>query len=107
MSRANIEGILQAAQEADVEVLLVGMQAPGNFGPDYKEAFDAIYPELSQAYDTLYAQSFFDGLQVLDDDPASVRAFMQPDGIHPNAEGVSRIVEELGPKVAELVDLAS
>mgnify|MGYP001827343032 CR=1 FL=1 len=107
VSRANIEGILQAAQEADVEVLLVGMQAPGNFGPDYKEAFDAIYPELSQAYDTLYVQSFFDGLQVLDDDPASVRAFMQPDGIHPNAEGVSRIVEELGPKVAELVDLAS
>ena len=107
VSRANIEGILQAAQEADVEVLLVGMQAPGNFGPDYKEAFDAIYPELSQAYDTLYVQSFFDGLQVQGDDPASVRAFMQPDGIHPNAEGVLRIVEELGPKVAELVDLAS
>ncbi len=107
VSRANIEGILQAAQEADVEVLLVGMHAPGNFGPDYKEAFDAIYPELSQAYDTLYVQSFFDGLQVQGDDPASVRAFMQPDGIHPNAEGVLRIVEELGPKVAELVDLAS
>ena len=107
VSRANIEGILQAAQEADGEVLLVGMQAPGNFGPDYKEAFDAIYPELSQAYDTLYVQSFFDGLQVQGDDPASVRAFMQPDGIHPNAEGVLRIVEELGPKVAELVDLAS
>ena len=107
VSRANIEGILQAAQEADVEVLLVGMQAPGNFGPDYKEAFDAIYPELSQAYDTLYVQSFFDGLQVQGDDPASVRAFMQPDGIHPNAEGVLRIVEQLGPKVAELVDLAS
>lgn len=105
-ARSNIEGILQAARAADVEVLLVGMQAPGNFGPAYKDAFDAIYPELAAAYDTLYAESFFEGLSVEGGDPASVRAFMQPDGIHPNAEGVVRIVEALGPEVAALVDRA-
>lgn len=102
VSRANIKGILEAAQAADVDVLLVGIQAPGNFGPDYKQAFDAIYPELAAEFGTLYAEDFFEGLGVEAGDPASVRAFMQPDGIHPNAEGVARIVDALGPKVKTL-----
>lgn len=100
VSRANIDSILAAAQGAGVEVLLVGMQAPGNFGPDFKQAFDAIYPDLAATYGTVYAPGFFDGLGA--GDPADLQVFMQADGIHPNAEGVSRIVEALGPYVAEL-----
>ena len=107
VSRANLEGILKAAQQAEVEVLLIGMEAPGNFGPDYKARFDAIYPELADAYGALYAESFFEGLGVAGGDPASVRAFMQPDGIHPNAEGVGKIVEALGPYVSELARRAA
>jgi acyl-CoA thioesterase-1 len=107
VSRANLQGILQAADEAEVEVLLVGMQAPGNYGPDYKAAFDSIYPDLAAQYSVLYAESFFGGLESEGGDPASVRAFMQADGIHPNADGVARIVHALGPKVAELAARAS
>ena len=102
-SRRNITGILQAAAAQNVEVLLVGMQAPGNFGPDFKAEFDVIYPELAAEYGVLYAEDFFEGLSVVAGDPASVRALMQPDGIHPNAVGVARIVDALGPDVAELV----
>lgn len=105
-SRANLSGILAAADSAEVDVLLVGMSTPGNFGPAYKEQFDAIYPALSTEYDTVYAPDFFAGLQVEGGDPASVRQFMQPDGIHPNAEGVTMIVEALGPFVAELAGRA-
>lgn len=103
VSRANLETILIAAQEASVEVLLIGMQAPGNYGPDYKQAFDAMYPELAQKYQVLFAESFFDGLQA-DGDLNAAGQFMQPDGIHPNADGVARIVEALGPVVLKLVD---
>ncbi|MEM9575854.1 MAG: arylesterase [Pseudomonadota bacterium] len=106
VSRANIEGILQAAAELSVEVLLVGMQAPGNFGPAYKSEFDAIYPDLAAKYGVLHFDDFFAGLNVETGDPSRVQAFMQPDGIHPNAEGVSRIVEALGPKVLELAEKA-
>ncbi|SFT38336.1 arylesterase [Sedimentitalea nanhaiensis] len=106
VSRANLETILAAAQVADVPVLLVGMQAPGNYGPEYKIAFDAIYPELSETYGTLYADSFFTGIAGEDADPSEMRAFMQADGIHPNPEGVRRIVEALGPSVLQLVALA-
>jgi len=101
VARANLEQILKSAQSEGVEVLLVGMSAPGNYGPDYKAAFDAIYPELAQEYDTLLFRNFFAGLN--EDDPAEARRFFQPDGIHPNAQGVERIVEALGPAVSELV----
>lgn len=105
-ARSNIEGILQAAQAAEVEVLLIGMQAPGNFGPTYKATFDALYPELAHAYDTVFLESFFAGLS--EDgapvDPAALRAWFQADGIHPNRDGVARIVGAVGPQVLTLID---
>ncbi|WP_300060893.1 arylesterase [uncultured Roseobacter sp.] len=103
VSRSNLEGILQAAQAAQVEVLLVGMQAPGNYGPEFKAEFDAMYPELAEAYGAVYAPSFFEGLGEAASDPAAAVPFMQPDGIHPSAEGVERIVEGLGPYVMDLI----
>ncbi|WP_299208442.1 arylesterase [uncultured Tateyamaria sp.] len=103
VSRANLEGIVQAANDAGVEVLVVGMEAPGNYGPDYKQAFDAMYPDIAQSFDTLYAESFFAGLGGPDTAPSDVQNFMQPDGIHPNAEGVARIVEGLAPSVQALI----
>lgn len=105
VSRANLEKILTAADAASVDVLLVGMQAPGNYGADYKAAFDAMYPEMAQLYGTLYADSFFTGLQA-DGDPNAAAQFMQPDGLHPNAKGVAMIVEGLGPHVLQLVAIA-
>ncbi len=103
-ARSNIEGILQAAQDAEVEVLLIGMEAPGNFGPDYKAQFDAIYPELAQEYGAVYLESFFAGL--VDEGeaiaPAALQEWFQADGIHPNSAGVRKIIEAVGPKVLEL-----
>ncbi|WP_282152416.1 arylesterase [Ruegeria atlantica] len=106
VSRANLETIVTSAQAAEVEVLLIGMQAPGNYGVDYKQAFDAMYPDLAKAYQLVFAESFFEGLQP-NGDPNAVRQFMQPDGIHPNKEGVARIVAELGPYVLELVETSA
>lgn len=102
VSRSNLEAIVKTAEAKGVAVLLIGMQAPGNYGPDYKASFDAMYPELAQQYGTAYAPSFFTGLTV-EGNPEAAREYMQPDGIHPNATGVSRIVEDLGPHVLTLV----
>lgn len=103
VSRANLTGILEAAQTAGVKVLLVGMQAPGNFGPEYKDQFDAMYPELAAQFGTLFMKSYFEGLGT--DDLAAARDLMQADGIHPNAQGVTKVVEAFGPRVLELIDL--
>lgn len=104
-SRENLAAILDIAAARDLPVLLVGLEAPSNYGAGFKEAFDSMYAELSQEYDTLFMPDFFEGLRVnggtnLQD----VREFMQADGIHPNAEGVERIVSVLGPRVEELVE---
>ncbi|MFZ5963327.1 arylesterase [Thalassococcus sp. BH17M4-6] len=106
-SRQNLDGILQVAEARDLEVLLVGLRAPGNYGPEFQRSFNAMYPELSDTYDTLFEPDFFAGLAGEGANPAQVRGYMQADGIHPTAEGVSRIVAELGPRVAELVERAS
>jgi acyl-CoA thioesterase-1 len=107
VSRANLEGILQIAEDKELEVLIVGMEAPGNYGPEYKAEFDAMYPELAEAYGAMYFPRFFEGLYSVGSTPAELRDVMQMDGIHPNAEGVDLIVEAMGPAVAELVKRAA
>lgn len=106
VSRANLEGILKIAQARGLPVLLVGLVASGNYGPDYKRAFDAMYPELARKYGALWHKSFFIGLGRADDPGIVDQALMQRDGIHPSAEGVARIVEAMGPRVEELLDRA-
>lgn len=100
-ARRNLDAILREAGTRDLPVLLVGMSAPANFGPDYKRAFDAMYPDLAREHEALYFENFFAGLGA--GDPADLQRFFQPDGIHPNATGVQRIVEALGPSVLDLV----
>lgn len=105
-ARRNLEGILTEAAARKLPVLLVGMKAGANFGPDYKAAFDAMYGELAAEFGALLAEDFFAGLRAAGadpSDPASLAAWMQPDGIHPNPEGVKLIVEGLGPQVEELL----
>ncbi|MBD3665868.1 arylesterase [Sulfitobacter sp. TSTF-M16] len=105
-ARQNLDGILKAAKAADVVVLLVGMQAGGNFGPAYKTQFDAIYPDLAAAYDVHFAESFFVGLHENGSLPefGALLPLLQADRLHPNAEGVAQIVAGLGPYVLQLTE---
>ncbi len=99
-TRANLEQILSKAAENDIEVLLVGLIAKDNYGPDYRTAFNAIYPDLASKYDTLLMLDFF---AALPEDAADLAPYVQDDGTHPNAKGVSLIVDNIGPKVQDLV----
>jgi acyl-CoA thioesterase-1 len=65
-----------------------------------------MYAELAAQYGAVLVDDFFAGLRAAGadpSDPASLAAYMQADGIHPNPEGVKLIVEGLGPKVQELL----
>jgi acyl-CoA thioesterase-1 len=101
--RTNINGILEIADQSDLQIMIVGMMAPGNYGLDYKMEFDSIYPDAAKAYDAVYQASFFEGLLGNSEDPASIRDYLQPDGIHPNAEGVAKIVDGMGPRIEQLI----
>lgn len=102
-TRANLDAILTAAAARGIPVLLVGLQAPGNYGPDYKASFDAIFPDLAAAHHVLLAPGFFAPLLAENPDPAAVARYLQPDGLHPNALGVQKIVAGLGPHVLDLL----
>lgn len=101
--RANLEGILQVAAGKGVEVMVIGYQSPGNYGPDYKKAFDRIFPDLSEKFGAVRSPGFLTGM----DEDRSVRELMaccmQADGLHPNADGVKLMVAAQGPKVEELI----
>lgn len=100
VSRENLSRILEVAAAKEVDVLLVGVEAPANLGPDYKAEFDAMFPALAEAFDVPYAGSIFGGFEGLA--PAEWATYLQPDGLHPNAEGVARMVTHLGPSVLRL-----
>ncbi|WP_193141788.1 MULTISPECIES: arylesterase [unclassified Meridianimarinicoccus] len=103
-SRANLEGILSEARGRGLPVLMIGMEAPGNYGPGYKAAFDSMYPDLAMRYDALLVPDMLAPLKALQaKDPQAMARYMQADRLHPNAEGVRVIVETIGPEVARLV----
>lgn len=102
-TRANLDAILARIRARGLPVILAGLPAPGNFGPEYKAEFDAIFPELAERHGAILYPFFLEGLAA-GTDPAGARDLMQPDGIHPNAEGVRRIVAHLGPVVLRMVE---
>lgn len=105
VSKANLAGIIEAGQAANVDVLLIGVEAPMNFGVDYKQAFDGMYGELAVQYDVALAPDFFESIRDLSTE--ELRELMQADGIHPNAQGVAQIVPVLGPYVQSLAERAA
>jgi acyl-CoA thioesterase-1 len=107
VSRENLRGILEGIAERDLPVLLVGIDASGQYGPDYEAAFDGMYPDLAAEFDAALIPDFFAPLRDGGSLDAAIRAWMQPDGIHPNAEGVHRVVERsLGPATQALAEQA-
>ena len=96
VTREALEGIVGRLRERRIEVLLAGMRAAPNLGPDYGRDFDAIYPDLAARNDLLLYPFFLDGV-------ATDAKLNQRDGLHPTAAGVDAIVARILPKAEALV----
>jgi acyl-CoA thioesterase-1 len=96
VTRDALAEIVRRLKARGIEVLLCGMLAPRNLGPDYTRAFDSIYPDLATANGLLLYPFFLDGI-------AADAKLNQSDGLHPTAAGVAKIVTGIMPKVEELV----
>lgn len=94
--RANLDKMIGKIQASAAKVLLVGMLAPANFGKEYEQAFNRIYPELAEAHGVALVPFVLDGVAL---DPQ----LNQPDGLHPNERGVAVIVEHIAPYIARLI----
>lgn len=91
--RDNLDKMIAKIQATGAKLLLAGMQAPPNWGKEYQQKFDRIYPELAQAHDVTLYPFFLDGV-------AMKAELNQPDGLHPNERGVAAVVDQIAPYVA-------
>jgi acyl-CoA thioesterase-1 len=98
VARANLDAILADITGRGIKVLVAGMLAPPNYGAEYRADFDGMYPDLAEKYGAELYPFFLAGLGHADG-LVAFYALLQDDGMHPNADGVVRIVEDIGPVV--------
>ena len=99
-SRANLQALLERLTAEGIPAMLVGLPAPGNYGPEFRDAFEAMYTDLSRDYDAPLYPNLLQPISEKHELGLRYSELMQDDYLHPSAEGVAAIVEGLGPKVA-------
>lgn len=92
VTREALAALMKGLKARNIKALLAGMRAPPNMGSGYVRSFDAIYPELARQFGISLYPFFLDGV-------AGEGRMNQPDGIHPTAAGVDRIVAGILPAV--------
>jgi acyl-CoA thioesterase-1 len=92
----NLRAMLETLKKDHIPVLLTGMKAQRNLGPEYVAAFDGIYPKLARDTGVLFYPFILDGV-------ALNPKLNQADGMHPNPAGVKIIVARMLPVVKKLV----
>ncbi len=100
VTRANLDAMIAKIEAAGAKVLLAGMRAPPNWGADYQQQFDRIYPELAASHRVALYPFFLEGVAM---DPK----LNQADGLHPNEQGVATLVDRIAPYVTKLIGAKS
>ena len=96
ITRNNLDAVVTTLQSAHIQVLLVGITLPPNFGADYIKSFDANYKAVATKHHVPLKAMLYDGIYNM---PGTI----QPDGIHPTAKGSELIAEHLLPQLLPLL----
>ena len=95
--KADLQAIIRAAKARGITVLLLGMEAPPNFGPEYTREFRQAFRDVADEEDVAFVPFFLDGV-------AGVPALNQSDGLHPNAEGSERVADLVWDALEPIVE---
>ena len=98
--KENLQAIIRDAKGRGITVLLLGMEAPPNFGPEYTAEFRQAFRDLADGEDVEFIPFFLNGV-------AGVSALNQADGLHPNAEGATRVADNVWKALEPLVAQAA
>jgi acyl-CoA thioesterase-1 len=93
----NIDFILNKLKSLNIPSMLIGMRAPENMGTQYVNSFNEIYPSLSKKYKTNFYPFFLL-------DVALKPKLNQKDILHPNKEGVKKIVKNISPSILTFIE---
>jgi len=94
--KANLQGIIHRARQRAIPVLLVGMEAPPNYGEQYAVAFRQVFQDLARENKVSFVPFLLEGV-------AGVPELNQGDGVHPTSAGAARIADHLWPSVKTLI----
>ncbi|HEY6941326.1 arylesterase [Dokdonella sp.] len=86
--RSNLAAILEAVRRAGARAVLVGIELPVNYGPQYRDGLRELYRGLADEFNVPLVPFLLDGVAL---DPA----LMQDDGLHPRAAGEPRVLENV------------
>lgn len=92
-TRANLDKMMTEISDRDIPILITGMLAPPNLGQDFGDKFNVIYPALAKKHGATLYPFFMDGVVGRSD-------LFLADGVHPNAEGIDIVIENIAPVVA-------
>lgn len=95
--KTNLDQLCMLLKENNIQILLAGMQMLSNLGPEYTQAFSTIYPAIAQKHGVVFMPFFLK-------DVAGEIDLNQPDRLHPNAQGYSRITDNIYPYVIEVIE---
>ncbi|HTL43224.1 MAG TPA: arylesterase [Vicinamibacterales bacterium] len=95
----NLARIIERAHEQHIAVLLLGMEAPPNYGVEYARSFRQVYRDLASRYETTLVPFMLDGV-------AGRADLNQADGIHPNTAGTQIVARTIWQRLKPLVDAA-
>jgi acyl-CoA thioesterase I len=94
--KANLGAIVTAAEARHLQVLLLGMEAPPNFGEAYTREFRAVYQEVAREHHAALIPFFLNGV-------AGIASLNQADGIHPTAEGQQKVADTIWPQLKTIL----
>ena len=86
--KKNLKLVLDRAKSRNIPVVLAGMEAPPNNGPEYTRAFRQVYTDLAEEYDVRFVPFLLLGV-------AGNPSLNQSDGIHPNARGAEIVADHV------------
>lgn len=95
--KTNLQTIIHRARQRAIPVLLVGMEAPPNFGEQYATAFRQVFQDLARENKVIFVPFLLEGV-------AGVPDLNQPDGVHPTSAGAARIADHLWPVVKTMIE---
>jgi acyl-CoA thioesterase-1 len=98
-TRANLDQMIAALQQAGAKVILAGMTLPPNYGPDYIRTFEEIYRDLAAKYKLTRIPFLLEGVATM-----ATRNLMQRDGLHPTGPGNAVVAETVMRYLKPMLD---
>lgn len=87
-ARANLVQILQAIKASKARAVLLGIELPVNYGPQYRDGLRSMYRGLAEEFNVPLLPFLLDGVAL---DPK----LMQDDGLHPTALAEPKVLDNV------------